>query len=219
MEQADNSAALRRRMVETQLRSRGIKDPRVLAAMEQVPRHSFVPSRPSAEAYGDHPLPIGERQTISQPYMVARMTELAAPFQGARALEVGAGCGYQSAVLAALGVTLFACEILPELARQCKEQLARIGCERVEVTQRDGSMGWSEKAPFDIILVAAGAPAVPEPLLEQLADGGRLIIPVGGQTSQVLQRITRQGEKLVTIHDTACRFVDLRGEYGWDRER
>jgi len=212
---------LRRRMVERQLRGRGVRDERVLAAMERVPRHRFVPAFTEEEAYGDHPLPIGQGQTISQPYMVARMTELAAPGGGDRVLEVGAGCGYQTAVLAELSGKVFACELLPGLAGDAARRLEELGLaeDRVRVEARDGSLGWPEHGPFDVILVAAGAPAVPEPLVEQLAEGGRLVIPVGGQFSQVLRRITRRDGELESMSDTPCRFVDLRGVHGWESRR
>ena len=208
-------------MVERQLRARGVLDERVLDAMERVPRHQFVPAFSEEEAYGDHPLPIGHGQTISQPYMVARMTELAAPGRGERALEVGAGCGYQTAVLAELSGQVFACELLPDLAEGAARRLEELGYgeDRVRVEARDGTLGWPEHGPFDVILVAAGAPAVPEPLVEQLAEGGRLVIPVGGQFSQVVRRITRRDGALETMSDTPCRFVDLRGAHGWGAER
>ncbi len=216
---SDSFAGARRRMVAEQLRRRGIVDQEVLAAMEQVPRHRFVPKGSTDHAYGDHPLPIGDGQTISQPYMVARMTELAAPFSRQRALEVGVGSGYQTAVLRALGAEVWGTELVAVLATRAERRLEELGFDGVTVEARDGSLGWPEQGPFDIILVAAGAPAVPQPLLEQLADGGRLVIPVGGQYSQVLRRITRRGEELVERRDTPCRFVDLRGKHGWSGKR
>ena len=209
----------RREMVLRQLRRRGIADERVLAAMESVPRHMFVDPSCRGEAYADHPLPIGGGQTISQPYMVARMTELCAPAPGDRVLEVGAGSGYQSAVLAALCQQVYATELVEELVASARRALAATGFDNVALVHRDGSAGWPEHAPFDAILVAAGAPAVPEPLQQQLAQGGRLVIPVGGRGMQILQRITRHGDDFETRLDTACRFVDLRGEHGWQGGR
>jgi len=207
----------RLRMVERQLRRRGISDERVLHTMEEIPRHRFVDEAHRHEAYEDHPIPIGSGQTISQPYMVARMTELCAPLESDRVLEIGAGSGYQTAVLARLSQRVFAAEIVLDLVTRARTVLVELGCANVTLEHRDASSGWSEAAPFDAILVAAGAPEVPPPLVEQLADGGRLVIPVGGRALQTLLRITRRGAELLTQEDTACRFVDLRGRHGWDR--
>lgn len=204
----------RRAMVERQIRRRGVRDRRVLRAMEQVPRHRFVPPHDVDAAYGDHPLPIGEGQTISQPYMVAHMTELAAPRPGDRALEVGAGCGYQTAVLARLCERVFALERIESLVDLARANLSGAGADNVELRCADGTLGWPEHAPFDVILVAAGAPDVPAPLTDQLAEGGRLVIPVGGQDVQELRRITRRGTTLQTTRHTGCRFVDLVGAHG-----
>lgn len=207
----------RRLMVERQLRARGILEPRTLAAMAEVPRHLFVDEQLRDHAYEDRPLPIGAGQTISQPYMVARMTELCALAPEDRVLEVGAGCGYQSAVLARLASAVFASEIIEDLAARAAVTLDTLGfAGRVEVECRDGSRGWAERAPFDAILVAAGAPTVPGPLREQLAEGGRLVIPVGGREVQTLVRIIRHGDDFEELEDTPCRFVDLRGAYGWE---
>ena len=214
----DAFLAERQRMVQLQLRQRGILDERVLSAMEQVPRHRFVDENQLGQAYEDHPLPIGAGQTISQPYMVARMTELCAPAPGDRALEVGAGSGYQTAILASLVRQVFAAELIEELAARAQAVLDALGYQNVTVERRDASSGWPEAAPFDIILVAAGAPSVPPPLVEQLADGGRLVIPVGGREVQTLLRVTRRGGQVLHEEDTPCRFVDLRGRHGWDRE-
>jgi protein-L-isoaspartate(D-aspartate) O-methyltransferase len=209
----------RLQMVEHQLRRRGIRDERVLKAMEEVPRHRFVDAIYRDQAYEDHPLPIGAGQTISQPYMVARMTELCAAGPDDRALEVGAGSGYQTAVLARLCREVFAAEIVEELVLRARAVLAELGCSNVTLERRDGSSGWPEAAPFDIILVAAGAPEVPGPLVDQLSDGGRLVIPVGGRETQILWRLIRRGSEFVREEDTPCRFVDLRGRHGWDGER
>jgi protein-L-isoaspartate(D-aspartate) O-methyltransferase len=207
----------RLRMVAEQIRRRGVRDARTLAAMEQVPRHLFVDVVHHRQAYDDHPLPIGSGQTISQPYMVARMTELSAVQPADRVLEVGAGCGYQTAILAQLCAHVFASEIIPELAARAARVLARLGCTNVTLDVRDGSLGWPEHASYDVILVAAAAPAVPSSLLQQLAQGGRLVVPVGGRDLQVLQCHTRRGAELTVTEDTPCRFVELRGEHGWDR--
>lgn len=207
--------AARAEMVERQLRRRGIADEQVLAAMGRVARHLFVDVGYRDQAYEDHPLPIGAGQTISQPYMVARMTELCQLQPTDRVLEVGAGSGYQTAILAALCHHVFATEILEELVEKARRALAEAAVRNVTLEARDGSAGLAEHAPFDAILVAAGAPSVPDPLKQQLADGGRLVIPVGGRGLQILQCITRRGERYETISDTACRFVDLRGEHGW----
>jgi protein-L-isoaspartate(D-aspartate) O-methyltransferase len=204
----------RRRMVIEQLARRGIRDPRVLGAMAAVPRHQFVDPSLASEAYEDRPLPIGFGQTISQPYMVARVTELAAPQPDDRALEVGAGCGYQAAVLGALCAEVFAIEIVPELAARAAATLDAAGYRNVQVECFDGSSGWPDRAPFDLIIVSAGAPRVPPLLVDQLADGGRLVVPVGPTQEQELVVIQRRGERYETTHDTRCRYVDLLGRFG-----
>jgi protein-L-isoaspartate(D-aspartate) O-methyltransferase len=204
----------RQSMVFEQLVKRGIRDERVLAAMGTVPRHLFVDPSLADEAYGDRPLPIGFGQTISQPYMVARATELAAPRAGDRVLEVGAGCGYQAAVLAQLAEEVFAVEIVPGLASRAADTLAVIGVENVTVDSFDGSAGWPQHAPYDAIIVSAGAPRVPPLLVDQLADGGRLVIPVGSPEEQVLAVVRRTGDHYETTYDTRCRYVDLLGRFG-----
>jgi protein-L-isoaspartate(D-aspartate) O-methyltransferase len=204
----------RHAMVVEQLVARGIRGPRVLSAMGIVPRHLFVEPPLADEAYGDRPLPIGYGQTISQPYMVARATELAQPHEGERALEVGAGCGYQAAVLARLVGQVFAIEIMPGLATRARETLAAIGADNVTIDAFDGGGGWPEHAPYDVIIVSAGAPRVPPLLVDQLADGGRLVIPVGSQDEQVLAVVRRVGDNYETTYDTRCRYVDLLGRYG-----
>jgi len=208
-------AAARARMVTQQLRRRGIADPRVLEAMGRIPRHAFLDPSQWAAAYGDHPLPIGEGQTISQPYIVALMTELCDPRPGDRILEVGAGSGYQTAVLAALAGSVFALELEGLLAARAREALVELGVANARVAHGDGTLGWAEHAPYRAILVAAGAPAVPRALIEQLDEGGHLVIPVGRRDIQVLQRHTKKGAELSCTESTACRFVDLRGEFGW----
>jgi protein-L-isoaspartate(D-aspartate) O-methyltransferase len=205
----------RRLMVQDQLRERGIRDERVLAAMGRVPRHMFVPETWRSAAYDDTPLPIGYGQTISQPLMVATMLEAAA-FEGdERVLEVGAGCGYQAALLGELAHEVFTVEIIPDLARLAAENLERTGYENVLVVQSDGSLGHRESAPYDVILVAAAAPTVPEPLVDQLAVGGRLLIPVGSSFGQTLERVTRLPDGRIDVQRLGgCAFVPLVGAYG-----
>jgi protein-L-isoaspartate(D-aspartate) O-methyltransferase len=209
--------ARRADMVDKQIAARGIKDRRVLAAMAQVPRHRFVDSILVESAYEDRPLPIGHGQTISQPFMVARATELASPRPGDRALEVGAGCGYQVAVLAQLCDRVFGVELLPDLAARATEILHRLGIRNALVESFDGSAGWSEHAPYDVIIVSAGAPRIPSLLVAQLAEGGRLVIPVGAGDQQQLSVVRRQHDSYSMITDTKCRYVDLLGQYGFGR--
>ena len=210
----ERHAEARRAMVVEQLAHRGIRDPRVLGAMGLVPRHLFIDPKLDEVAYDDRPLPIGHGQTISQPYMVARATELAAPRPGDRALEVGAGCGYQAAVLAQLCAEVYAVEILPSLAASARRVLTEIGVANVTVECFDASGGWPAHAPYDLIIVSAGAPRVPALLADQLADGGRLVIPIGGNDDQVLALIQRAGDEFTTSYDTRCRYVDLLGRFG-----
>lgn len=212
-------AIARRRMVEEQIRARGVKDPRVIDAMLRVPRHLFVPEALAAQAYSDFPLPIGERQTISQPYMVATMSEALQLKGDEKVLEVGTGSGYQAAVLALLARQVFSLERIPALARQARRVLDAAGFARVNVRVTDGTFGWEEEAPFDAIMVTAGAPAIPRPYLDQLTIGGRLVIPVGDRVSQVLVRVTRRGERDFREERLlGCRFVPLVGDHGWREE-
>jgi len=208
----DGALRLRRAMVLDQLVRRGIRDPRVLEAMTTVPRHRFVNPALVGQAYDDRPLAIGYGQTIS--YMVARATELAAPRETDRALEVGAGSGYQAAVLGALCGQVFAIEIVPALAAQARRALAETGYTNVIVESFDGSGGWPEHAPYDVIIVSAGAPRIPTLLVSELSDGGRLVIPVGGPEEQELAVVRREGDHYVTSYDTRCRYVDLQGRFG-----
>jgi len=201
-------------MVLDQLARRGIRDARVLEAMTVVPRHRFVDPALVPQAYEDRPLAIGFGQTISQPYMVARATELAAPRPTDRALEVGAGSGYQTAVLAELAAEVYAIEIVPALAARARQALAETGYRNVIVESFDGSGGWPEHAPYDVIIVSAGAPRIPAMLVAELADGGRLVIPVGSPEEQELAVVRRQGDHYVTSYDTRCRYVDLQGRFG-----
>jgi protein-L-isoaspartate(D-aspartate) O-methyltransferase len=204
----------RRLMLIEQLVGRGIRDPRVLTAMGEVPRHRFVESALVYAAYEDRPLTIGFDQTISQPYMVARATELATPQPADRALEVGAGCGYQTAVLARLVAQVYAIELVPALAARAARTLAETGCRNATVACFDGSGGWPAHAPYDVIIVSAGAPRVPPLLVDQLADGGRLVVPVGPPADQALVVVRRVGDSYEQRRDTACRYVDLLGRYG-----
>lgn len=202
----------RQTMVRTQLRERGISDERVLEAMASIPRHEFVSGAQVAAAYEDRALPIGVWETISQPYIVALMTEAAAVRPGDRILEVGTGSGYQAAVLAYLGAQVYTMERNPELAEEARRRLARLGEGRaVEVLVGDGTFGYPEAAPYDAIFVTAASPRVPEALLEQLADGGRLVMPVGGRQEQELQLLVKAGGRTVVRNLTPCQFVPLVG--------
>jgi len=209
-----SEAELRGAMVANQLRRRGVQNPRVLEALGEIPRHRFVEAS-LKDAYSDHPLPIGHGQTISQPYMVALMTELLAPEKGHRILEIGAGSGYQTAVLARLCAHVYAVERIDELAQKARSTLEALDVANVTLATGDGTQGWTAQAPFDGILVAAGAPSVPAPLLEQLREGGRLVIPVGKRQYQELQCFTKQSGRPVLHRDVACRFVRLIGKHGW----
>src|SRR5512141_2053348 len=191
-------AALRARMVDDQLVGRGLRDERVLQAMREVPRHLFVPPALCDEAYADRPLPIGEGQTISQPYMVAAMTAALAPDPGGRVLEVGTGSGYQAAILGRLARQVVTIERHASLAEQARAALAEAGLTNVRVVVGDGSQGLPEEAPFDGIMVTAGAPEVPQVLMQQLADGGRLVVPVGPPHYQTLTIVTRNGGEFLT---------------------
>jgi protein-L-isoaspartate(D-aspartate) O-methyltransferase len=207
---ADEFAQARRLMVERDLKGRDITDNRVLAAMEQVPRHLFVPPALASQAYDDNPLPIGHGVTISQPYIVALMTQAAGIKPGQRVLEVGTGSGYQAAILARLTDMVFSIELIPDLAQSAGERLSRLGYDNVRVQSGDGYLGWPEFAPFDAILVTAAAPEIPLPLKEQLKDGGRLIIPVGPSFGpQYLLRLTKQGNSFREERLIPVAFVPL----------
>ena len=197
------------------LRSRGIHDERVLKAMAEIPRHIFVPEALIGKAYGDHALPIGDMQTISQPYMVARMTELLEVDKDSTVLEIGAGSGYQTAVLSAVGGRVFAIERISDLARSAQANIRTLGCYNATVKWFDGTIGWSDHAPYDGILVAAGGPEIPEPLVQQLGIGGRLVIPIGDAEQQTLVRVIRTETGIVRENHGACVFVKLIGRYGW----
>jgi protein-L-isoaspartate(D-aspartate) O-methyltransferase len=217
--QEDTYLEARRLMVETQIRRRGVADLRVLAAMGKVPRHRFVPRHLWGQAYSDYPLPIGEDQTISQPYIVALMTEALELAGPEKVLELGTGSGYQAAVLAELAARVYTIERIPSLAQSAEQVLASLGYANVEVVVADGTLGWAGEAPFDAILVTAGSPQVPPPLVEQLAMGGRLVIPVGDRYTQTLTRVRRTPEGLKHEYLGGCRFVKLIGRHGWEAER
>jgi protein-L-isoaspartate(D-aspartate) O-methyltransferase len=202
-------------MVEEQLRRRGIKDERVLAAMERVPRELFVPEQVRDRAYYDAALPIGDEQTISQPYMVARICEVLSVRESDRILDVGTGSGYQAAVLAELAAEVHTIERLPELAERAREALEAAGYGHVQVHVGDGSQGLPEHAPFGAIAVAAAAPEVPVSLYEQLEPGGRLAVPVGGRRGQELHLVVRSPEGPAVLRSVPCRFVPLIGEEGF----
>jgi protein-L-isoaspartate(D-aspartate) O-methyltransferase len=206
----DPTEAARLRMVEDQLVARMITDPAVLAAMRSVPRHRFVPPAQAHLAYADHPLPIGHGVTISQPYIVALMTELAQIEPGARVLEIGTGCGYQTAILAAIGADVYSVEIIPALAAEAAATLAALGHSDLHLRVGDGHAGWPEHAPFAAILVAAAAPRVPQPLIDQLGPGGRLVIPVG-RGVQDLQLIERDGDGVAARSVLSVQFVPMTG--------
>jgi len=206
--------ALRRQMVEEQIRGRELRSPRVLEAMMAVPRHEFVPAEYQPLAYTDQPLPIGEGQTISQPYMVAAMAEALELVGTERVLEVGAGSGYQAAVLALLAAEVYTVEFHASLARAVEERLTRLGYLNVHVRAGDGSLGWPEAAPYQAVLVTSAAPEVPPPLVEQLAEGGRLVIPVGQGDYQELRQLRKAAGQVSERTLLYCRFVPLLGRYG-----
>jgi len=206
---------LRLKMVEEQLIGRKIMDERVLDAMRNIPRHAFVPKRQQESAYEDRPLPIGKGQTISQPYMVALMSEILGLKGSEKVLEIGTGSGYQTAILASLAREIYSVELLDNLVTQAQAHLRELEKENVFVYLGDGSLGWPEKSPYDAIIVTAAAPSVPQPLLEQLAIGGRLVLPVGSAHRQILQKWWPSGDGFDHEDYSAVAFVPLIGEYGW----
>ncbi|MEA3359429.1 MAG: protein-L-isoaspartate(D-aspartate) O-methyltransferase [Thermodesulfobacteriota bacterium] len=205
----------RERMVKSQLITRGIKGKGVLQAMNKVQRHLFIEEALSGEAYNDHPVPIGEKQTISQPYIVALMTEALELTGIEKTLEIGTGSGYQTAILAELSNRVYTIERVKSLLVNARKLLAKIGYDNILFKAFDGTLGWDEYAPFDAIMVTAGAPGIPKPLTDQLADNGRMIIPVGDKQSQELILITRKGKALEKKNLGGCRFVNLIGIHGW----
>ena len=211
----DRFATIRDRMVQEQLIPRGISDPRVLAAMREVPRHCFVDDALSSRAYGDFPLPIASGQTISQPYIVALMTESLALEGNERVLEIGTGSGYQAAVLSRLCSQVYTVERINSLLAGSRRVFDQLRYFNIVAKLDDGTLGWPEHGPYDAIIVTAGGPKIPEPLVEQLGDGGRLVIPVGDQRSQALQFVEKEGEEVRVSELEKVRFVDLVGEYGW----
>ena len=206
---------LGKEMVRRQIAARGISDPRVLAVMRDVPRERFVPPDYLGEAYADHPLPIGDGQTISQPYMVALMLECLRLRGHERVLEIGTGSGYQTALLAELCAEVYTIERIAALAEAARDRLSEMGCANVHTRIADGTLGWPEAAPFDGIIVSAAAPRVPPPLLEHLAAGGRMAIPVGGVNGQELIVAERVGKSFSETRVCGCIFVKLVGEEGW----
>lgn len=202
-------------MVEGQLRHRGLRDERVLTAFEDVPRHLFVPPALRNAAYDDAPLPIGYGQTISQPYIVGLMISLLELNGDERVLEIGTGSGYQAALLGRLAAEVHTIELVPQLARAAERVLGELGCENVHVHVADGTLGWPEASPYPAIIAAAAAPKVPPPLLEQLGDGGHLVLPVTNEHQQLLKVITRQGNEYDERVVTAVAFVPMRGKHGW----
>ncbi len=199
--------------------ARGVRDARVLGAMREIPRHMFVPEHMKTQAYGDHALPIGAKQTISQPYVVARMTELLKVESDHSVLEVGTGSGYQTAILSKLARRVFSLERISDLAHHAIDRMRQLGLENVKIQTFDGTVGWSDMAPFDRILVTAGAPKAPQPLLEQLRPGGLLLIPEGGRDEQrlVVYRKLRQGVR--RSEGESVMFVPLLGRHGWEKEQ
>ena len=210
-----NRADERKRMVEQQIAARGVQDPRVLSAMREVPRHLFIPPPHDRSAYDDCPLPIGNGQTISQPYIVALMTELLAPGTGDHVLEIGAGCGYQAAVLSMLVHRVTTIERIPAVADLARRNLCAYHYDNVEVIGGDGTLGYPLHAPYNGIIITASTPEIPAPLINQLADGGRLVAPVGSRDIQELVVIKKQGGAVTRERHGGVRFVPLIGEFGW----
>jgi len=211
----DHFMKIREEMVKSQLASRGIFDKLVLDAMKKVERHKFVPEDLEASAYEDCALPIGEGQTISQPYMVAIMTEKLGLSGGEKVLEIGTGSGYQAAVLAEIAGEVYTIERIPSIAERSRKIFDELGYKNIRVIAGDGTLGLQEEAPFDGIIVTAGAPSLPKPLTDQLSDGGRLVIPVGETFEQTLTIVTKHGSKLDVERSIGCVFVPLVGKYGW----
>lgn len=205
----------RNRMVDEQIAARGVKDERVLAAMRTVPRHEFLPEAIRGMAYEDNSLPLGEGQTMSQPYMVALMTGLLELTGAERVLEIGTGSGYQAAVLAELCEKVYTVERIKTLADKARAVLDRLGYRTVAIKVYDGTYGWKEMAPFDAIMVTAGAPDVPAPLVLQLKEGGRMVVPVGDRQGQALLKVVKTAEGVVTERSIPCTFVPLIGSHGW----
>ena len=209
----------RTRMVERQIESRGIRNPRVLTAMREIPRHIFIPPPYDRSAYEDSPLPIGNGQTISQPYIVALMTELLMPDPNDNVLEIGTGCGYQAAILAALVKKVTSIERISAVANLARSNLTVLGISNVKIITADGTLGYPENAPYNGIIITAATPSVPKPLVGQLAENGRLVAPVGGREIQELVVLTKHGEDISQELHGGVRFVPLIGEHGWEGGR
>jgi len=206
----------RRRMVELQIKARGIHDPHVLAAMQSVPRHCFIPPPYDRAAYEDSPLPIGSGQTISQPYIVALMTELLELSPTDTVLEIGAGSGYQAAILSQIATHIVSIERVSSVAALARKNISDLSIRNVEIIEGDGTLGCPEQAPFDAIIITAATPEIPQPLLVQLKDGGRLVAPVGGREIQELTKVQRNGQNFLRSYYGGVRFVPLIGRHGWE---
>ena len=202
-------------MVQEQIIARGVKDQRIIAAMRKIPRHLFIDPGIVNRAYDDSALPIGDKQTLSQPFMAARMTEMLTLSGSEKVLEVGTGSGYQTALLAELCFNVFSVEKIRALSRKARILLDRLDYQNIALHVGDGTIGWSEHAPYDGIIVTAGAPKAPQPLLDQLSVGGRLVIPIGDEQAQSLARVTRTRSGFKQEHLGECKFVKLLGKYGW----
>jgi protein-L-isoaspartate(D-aspartate) O-methyltransferase len=206
----------RRRMVECQIESRGVHNPLLLSAMREIPRHHFIPPPFDLSAYEDNPLPIGSGQTISQPYIVALMTELLHPGPSDNVLEIGTGCGYQAAILSRLVHRLTTMERIPAIATLARNNLDSLGIQNVEVIEGDGTQGYLQNAPYDGIIVTAATPEIPKTLTDQLSEGGRLVAPVGGRDIQELVSLEKQGDQMISEFHGGVRFVPLIGKHGWE---
>ena len=206
----------RRRMVERQIEARGIHNPGVIAAMQEIPRRLFIPSPYDQNAYDDNPLPIGGGQTISQPYIVAVMTDLLHPERSDYVLEIGAGSGYQAAILSRLVRRLTTIERIPAVAILARNNLKLLGIGNVEVIERDGTQGYPQNAPYNGIIITAATPEIPQPLIDQLADGGRLVAPVGERDVQELVTLEKHGDRMIPEYHGGVRFVPLIGKHGWE---
>jgi protein-L-isoaspartate(D-aspartate) O-methyltransferase len=205
----------REEMVRSQIEARGIKEPKVLSAFREVPRHLFVSEALSDQAYGDYPLPIGEQQTISQPYIVAEMTQALELGDNDRVLEIGTGSGYQAAILAQIVYRVYSVERIRSLYLKARSLFDKLHYHNIVTKYADGTKGWQEESPFDAIVVTAGAPEIPNVLVEQLVEGGRLVVPVGNQHTQELVKIYREEKNIQQTNLGGCRFVKLVGEHGW----
>jgi protein-L-isoaspartate(D-aspartate) O-methyltransferase len=210
---------LRESMVKNQIEARGITDPNVLDAMRNVPRHLFVSDALMDQAYADHPLPIGEQQTISQPYIVAHMTQALALGPDDRVLEIGTGSGYQAAILAQIVFRVYTIETIRSLHMKARKLFDMLNYSNIVTRYGDGTNGWKDESPFDAIMVTAGAPEIPAPLVSQLSMGGRMVLPVGGRMTQDMVRLFRDEDGMHQTMLGGCRFVKLVGDYGWDKDR